>query len=268
MELDRELTTLAFCWRLERRDGIAMGFTSHDRDIVVEGLRYRAAPGMLPSAIVQSDGFEIDSMDVKGALSDAAISAEDLESGRWDGARLWLFAVDWEAPEDALPLARGEFGAVEMIDGSFSAELRGPAAVLERPVVEQTSPECRAELGDRRCRVDLGGRRVIATVIEVDGADLVLDKAEPEENAYGYGVLRWIGGANAGLSADIMASSGAAVTLLDAPFRTVVAGDRVELVQGCDKRFATCVGRFGNALNFRGEPHLPGNDLLTRYPGG
>jgi len=46
-----------------------------------------------------------------------------------------------------------------------------------------------------------------------------------------------------------------------------VQGDRIALRHGCDKSFATCVSRFGNAENFRGEPHLPGNDLLTRYPG-
>jgi hypothetical protein len=42
----------------------------------------------------------------------------------------------------------------------------------------------------------------------------------------------------------------------------------VELTQGCDKRAATCAERFANIANFRGEPHLPGFDLLTRFPGG
>lgn len=39
------------------------------------------------------------------------------------------------------------------------------------------------------------------------------------------------------------------------------------LAQGCDKRLATCVGRFGNALNFRGFPTVPGGDFLTLWPG-
>jgi hypothetical protein len=41
----------------------------------------------------------------------------------------------------------------------------------------------------------------------------------------------------------------------------------VELVEGCDKSLATCATRFANMVNFRGEPYLPGIDLLTRYPG-
>ena len=55
------------------------------------------------------------------------------------------------------------------------------------------------------------------------------------------------------------------VTLRDVPALAVVAGARVEMIEGCDKRFATCIARFANAVNCRGEPHLPGNDLLTRY---
>jgi hypothetical protein len=48
----------------------------------------------------------------------------------------------------------------------------------------------------------------------------------------------------------------------------VEAGVLVELVEGCDRRFVTCCQRFANAANFRGEPYLPGNDLLTRYGTG
>lgn len=266
--LERDLTTMAICWRLDRRDGVAMGFTSHDRDLEIGGLAYRATPGMLPSAIGRSDGFDADTMDVSGALSSAAISVGDLEAGRWDGAAVRVFAVDWEAPDDVVHLARGELGAVEMRDGAFTAELRGPTAALERAVVEETSPECRASLGDRRCRVDLAARRRFARVVETDGEVLTLDAVEPTANAYGYGVLRWLTGGNSGLTAMILSSDGDAVTLRDPPAGPVAAGDLAELIEGCDRRFATCAGRFANALNFRGEPHLPGNDLLTRYAGG
>jgi len=266
--LDRPLTTLAFCWRLERRDGVALGFTAHDRDLLIDGLVYRAAPGMAPSAVTLADGFDAGSMDVAGALSADGISEEDLEAGRWDGAGVRLFAVDWEAPGETVLLARGELGAAERAGAAFTAELRGPAAVLERAVVEQTSPECRATLGDRRCRVDLAGRRALATVVSADGAALEMDRGEASANAHGYGILRWIDGANAGLSAAILSSAGNGILLRDPPALPVAVGDRAELIEGCDRSFATCRTRFGNAANFRGEPHLPGNDLLTRYPGG
>lgn len=127
--LDRDLTTAAMCWRLERHDGVAMGFTTHDRDLWIDGLAYRAAPGMLPSAISLSDGFEPDTLDVQGALTSAAIRGQDLADGRWDGAAVSVFMVDFETPGgEMLALARGELGEVTVRGESFEAELRGPAA--------------------------------------------------------------------------------------------------------------------------------------------
>ena len=42
-------------------------------------------------------------------------------------------------------------------------------------------------------------------------------------------------------------------------------GDTFSVVAGCDKKFATCKAKFANALNFRGFPHLPGNDAAYGY---
>jgi uncharacterized phage protein (TIGR02218 family) len=97
---------------------------------------------------------------------------------------------------------------------------------------------------------------------------VTLDAAEPLANGWGGGRLRWFGGANSGLEDAVARSDGASVTLRRAPRFTVEEGALVELTEGCDKRLQTCADRFGNALNFRGEPYLPGLDLLTRYPGG
>jgi uncharacterized phage protein (TIGR02218 family) len=267
--LEPDLTTIAFCWRVERRDGVAIGFTTHDRELHIDGLAYRAAPGMLPSAITLSDRFEPDTLDVAGALTSDAISDEDLKAGRWDGAAVTIFMVDWADPEgERLHLARGELGEVAVKGSAFQAELRGPTAMLERAVVEQTSPECRAELGDKRCRVDMGARVRVTRIVTVPHEDqLEVASFAGEANAYGYGRLRWISGANSGLERAVLKSAGALLTLREPPHFAAAVGDLVELHEGCDRAFATCRSRFANALNFRGEPHLPGMDLLTRYPG-
>jgi uncharacterized phage protein (TIGR02218 family) len=262
-----DLTTLAFCWRVERRDGVCLGFTSHDRDLQIDDMVYRAAPGMLPSAVSVSDGFEASTLDVSGALTSDSIGEADLAAGRWDRAGVVLFLVDWEdADGERLTLVRGELGDVSVKANGFEAELRGPAALLERPVVEQTSPECRAELGDRRCRVDMAGRVRMTRVIAAPSETVVAVEAAAGP-AFAFGRLRWIGGANSGLESMIAASHGAELTLQEPPPFPVGAGDLVEIREGCDKSFATCTGRFANGENFRGEPHLPGMDLLTRYPG-
>lgn len=266
--VDKDLTTIAICWRIERRDGLALGFTSHDRDLDIGGLRYRAAPGMLPSAIALSDGFEADGLDVEGALTLDAISGDDLSAGRWDGAAVTVFMVDWEdSGAPAIALARGELGDVRVRRNGFEAELRSSVAALERPVAERTSPECRAELGDKRCRVDMAGRTRLVRIVAVSSPTVIDVATETTPGAYRYGRARWLSGRNCGLEVEVAGCEASRLTLRDSPHYPAEAGDLIEIAEGCDKRFTTCVGRFGNGLNFRGEPHLPGMDLLTRYPG-
>jgi uncharacterized phage protein (TIGR02218 family) len=265
--LNRPLATLALCWRVERRDGVTIGLTAHDRDLTIDGLIHRASPGMLPSAIERACGTEADTMEVAGALSADAITEADLLAGRWDGARVVLFAIDWELPSDRTALGEGTIGAVALQAGGFTAELTGAAGALDRPVAEGTAPACRAMLGDQRCRVPMAGRRRFARVVAGEEAMLELDVAEPVAGAWTGGRLRWFGGANGGLESAIAAAAGTTVTLADPPPFPFARSVLVEVVEGCDKSIATCAGRFSNAVNFRGEPFLPGIDLLTRYPG-
>jgi uncharacterized phage protein (TIGR02218 family) len=236
----------------------------------VAGLRYESAPGMAPSAVISTDGLDVDTMDVAGALSSGSINARDLLDGRYDGAGVELFLVDWRAPDAGRQLlAGGTIGTVEAGfggDSAFTASLRGPTALFAATGVETYSPECRAELGDWRCRVPMRGRRRRAQVMAAEEDRILVAGLDAEAAArYAQGELRALSGPTAGLDRRIVASEGAWL-LLDAPIG-LMADDSVMLREGCDKRFSTCMSRFANAANFRGEPHVPGNDLLTRFGG-
>lgn len=260
------LTSVALCWRLERLDGSGIGLTSHDAAILSDGSRHEPSPGMTPAAVTRRLGLEPQSAEAAGALSSSALDEQDLSLGRWDGARVRLTLVDWQGPDAApVPLLGGEIGSVSIEAESFSAELRGAAAALEGPVCPATSAECRAEFGDAKCRIDLAGRTSVAHVVSSDGGTLTLDVAL--DDRFVLGRLRYMSGENCGLATVVLSAVGNVVEVRDLPRGAVESGCRVELREGCDKRFQTCVTRFANAANFRGEPHLPGNDLLTRYPG-
>jgi len=264
--LGKPLATLAFCWRIARRDGVTIGLTSHDRDLEIGHVRYRAAPGMTPSAVRSGIGVEGSDADVEGALVADAIGEADLMAGRWDSAALELRLTEWEAPGVLwLLLARGEIGAVTRRGGAFTAELVGAMAALKAAVAPSTSPDCRAALGDRQCRVDLAGRRHVVAVEGVEGA--VIGVGGLIAGAYAFGFLRWLTGANGGIVQGVMDNGVDTVTLADPPPFAVEPGALALLTEGCDRQLATCAGRFGNVMNFRGEPYLPGTDLLTRYPG-
>lgn len=260
------LTSIALCWRIERSDGCGLALTSHDRDLTIGGTIYEAAPGMLPAAIQRKAGLEPNGGEVAGAITSASLEEQDLALGRWDGSRIAMVAVDWQQPLAAeVPLMQGELGEVRLQQGEFKAELRGAAVRLEAAICPETSPECRAELGDKHCRVDLAGRTMLARIEQIDGAALVMDRTVGPE--FLWGRARFLSGANCGLKTVIVGVDGNRIELRDTVRAAIQTGDRIELCHGCDKSFATCTGRFDNAENFRGEPHLPGNDLLTRYPG-
>jgi len=264
--LRAELVALAWCWRLARRDGVVIGLTSHDRDLTVGGIRYRAAPGMKPSALETSDSLEAATMDLEGGLASDAIAERDLDAGRWDGAELELFVTDWSAADAApVTVARGSLGTVERRGAAFTAELQGVTRLLDRPVCPATSPSCRAMLGDRACRIDLAPRTHSRRVVAISGREATLDTAVAE---MAFGELMWMDGANCGLESPVIGVEGAVLRLAEAPPLAITLPVRVRLIEGCDKQLATCRDRFANAVNFRGEAHLPGNDLLTRYPGG
>lgn len=264
--LAKPLCALAFCWRLERRDGIAIGLTSHDRPLVVDRFRYRPAPGIRPSAIRRDGSGAGEALEIEGALAAGAISAADLDAGRWDGASLAIHLTEWTEPGALwLELARGTLGTVEAQDGQYRVSVASAFAMLDRPVAPETSPTCRAALGDAACAVDLRPLTRIATVAAVEGERVTI--AGVADDAYAFGTLRWLDGPLAGITQAIVAQDGDALILAEPPLRAIPAGARARLVQGCDRRLATCSGRFDNAVNFRGEAFLPGMDLLTRYPG-
>lgn len=259
----------AWCVRLIRRDGLALGMTSHDADLWLEGLRYRAHPSMTLGSLTASNKLNVDTLDLMGALDHRALSAADLAAGRFDGARLTVMLVDWQQPDaGAIVLAEGHLGDVSTRDDRFSAEVRSLTQALQAEVGEVYTPECRADLGDARCKVALMRFTLGTTIAVTDGGRMVtLTGGSQPDNWYAYGRLRWIDGANAGLDVPIASSAGSVLTLRTRPPFLPAVGDRVEARAGCDKWFITCRDKFANARNYRGEPFIPGIDSMVRYPG-
>ena len=52
---------------------------------------------------------------------------------------------------------------------------------------------------------------------------------------------------------------------LNTPVRSIAEGDGFTIRAGCDKRMETCGAKFANTANFRGFPHIPGQDAVLRY---
>jgi uncharacterized phage protein (TIGR02218 family) len=262
----QDLETVAMFWRVLRRDGLAFGLVTHDRDLWFDGILHRTSPGMVPSAIRRSGSLEPDAAEVEGALSHDCISAADLSEGRFDGALVRIGLVDWESFE-RIVLFAGTMGEVIEENRGFSAELVSRKAELHVDRIPRTSPACRARFCEPGCNLDPARFTREASIVEVQPADNAVRIADATAADFVGGSLRWIDGPLVGRSSAIVGLSAAGNLVLADPLPAAIApGMKVRLREGCDHTIGTCGDRFGNAANFQGEPFLPGNDMLTRYP--
>jgi uncharacterized phage protein (TIGR02218 family) len=266
-----DATTTCHAWRVTRRDGTVLGFTDHDVDLTVAGTLCHAASGFATTENEAAAGLAAGSGEVAGGFSSAAISEDDLASGRFDGARVELFLVNWTDPGQHLALAVREIGEVSRAGERFTAELRSIAHRLDQPQGRIYGRRCDASLGDARCRVDLTPFRGAGTVIEMpDRSHLTVGGLSAfAAGFFDRGSLVLAGGQEVAIDGHVLLAEGRARLTLWLPLdRAVQAGETFTIIAGCDKRFATCRSRFSNHLNFRGFPHVPGSDFSYSYVDG
>lgn len=280
--LAQEVTTLATCWRVERTDGAVFGFTSHDRNLTVDGLVYEAATGITRSALEAHAGLAVDNAEATGFLDADAITDDDIRAGAWDHAEVRVFEVNWsDLSQGTLRQLRGWLGEITVEGGRYKCELRGMLAALNVNVIEEFTPGCRARLGDARCTVDVTPYTASGEVFTVASdrefsTDLAAQTVAltpsttgaPPAGYFDGGLLTWATGANAGRSAEVRSSSaGGELVLQLAMSAPVEVGDTFVCVAGCKKDVATCSAKFDNVVNMRAHPHLPGMDQLMRVGG-
>jgi uncharacterized phage protein (TIGR02218 family) len=258
-------TTLAWCWKLTRRDGITLGFTEHDRDLSFGGTTYEAAGGFTASALESTSGLNIDNLDVTGALSSARLDEGDLAAGIYDDAEIEIWRVNWEDVDQRVLMRKGNLGEVSRSGASFTAELRGLAHRLNQPTGRLYQYGCDADFCDARCGLD-GGDWTAAGTVESTSGNREIASTGLGAYAAAYftrGKLTFTSGANAGEVMEVKDHKvGGGLELWRAMTRDIAPGDTFTVMAGCDKQYATCVQKFGNGENFRGFPHMPGSDFV------
>lgn len=268
------LTTVARCWQIVRADGVTLGFTDHDCDLTFVDTVFRAGSGLTALSLEQSTGLSVDNTEAMGALSDAAISEVDIEAGRFDGAKVTAWMVNWADVAERLVVFRGSIGDIVRSGGAFQVELRGLTEPLNQPMGRVYQKPCDALLGDGACGFDVLQEGFFAEVAVQDVVDRRVFRFEGlTDLASGWfarGRLDVLGGDAEGLNVSIKSDQfdgQTRVIELWAPLRADVGtGDALRLVAGCDKRFETCRGKFANQVNFQGFPDIPGDSWITTVP--
>lgn len=264
-------TTLCWCWRLSRNNGSRLGFTDHDRDLTFDGTTFEAASGFTASEIREQVGLSVDNLEVAGALTSDRLSEAALSAGDFDDAGIEIFRVNWQEPAQRVLVRKGSLGEVSRTGTAFTAEVRGLAHYLQQPRGRLFQYTCDADLGDARCEIDLDNPAYRATGevrTVIDSRRVIVDAlGDYASGWFTRGTIAFTSGTNAGRAMEIknhvVRGADVEVELWQPMGDAIAAGDSAIFTAGCDKRFETCAARFCNAVNYRGFPHMPGNDFVT-----
>ncbi|MEP2785016.1 MAG: DUF2163 domain-containing protein [Pseudoruegeria sp.] len=267
-------TTVCRCWSVERCDGVVLGFTDHDGDLSFGGVQFMARTGLAPKSLQQTTGLSVDNSEAIGILSDDAVTDVDIQAGRYDKAVVTAWLVNWSNVAQRHKQFKGLIGEINHGKGQFTAELRGLADVLNQPQGQVYQKSCNAVLGDARCSIDLThptySIQVLAEEIKENQTFTFSDFDQFEAGWFTHGTLRVLSGAAKGLcvhvKSDLLMGSARVIATWEELRADVVTGDQILLQVGCDKRVETCRLKFLNYENYRGFPHIPGEDWMLSYP--
>lgn len=279
----QQTTSIVTCWRATRTDGQVFGFTNHDQDVDFGGVIYYAKGGYTRTDIANNSNLDVDNNDIDGLFDSDLITENDLRAGLWDGCQIEEFEVNWrDLSMGRSHVKTGRLGRVTVSRGRFHVEFLGMSwAFGSTTLTEVTQPGCRATFGDQRCKLNIDGSPSImvgvgsptipvsitytGTVDSFDQtANAIVDVARTQEDGFfNFGKVTMLTGQNAGRTFEVRYYTTGNIALQVIPYPLIEAGDQYRVQRGCDKKFSTCIA-YGNQVNFRGEPHLQGEDLLIR----
>lgn len=259
--MGEEATNFCGLWTITRRDGFVMYITDHDADVTFGGNRYRADVGFTASAVVISSMSNANqSVELDVAMDDDGLKEADFRGRLYDGASCVLQAFNYVNPTaGVMTLFNGRFGRIKFTEHKHCTIEVQSIGAIDAPIANETySQSCRNHLGDGLCRVAIEQLAISIQVVEVlNRQDFIVDTlGNRPTDYYALGQLKWNTGNNTLVPVDIRTNNSS--TLMVGMFYPLAApvevGDRGRLYPGCNKQWSTCGAKFGNQLNFRGEP--------------
>ena len=268
--LKGKLTNVCRCWKISCNDGTVLGFTDHDCDLNFEGLTFRADSGLTASALAQGSGLAVDNTEAMGVLDSEVLTERDIAGGRFDGAEVVTWLVNWAETTQRMIQFRGSIGEITRSGGVFRAELRGLSDALNQARGRVFQKPCSAVLGDVRCGVDLTlpAFSAIGKIVSVDGVSSVKISVEGDypDRWFERGRLTLGSGGALGIKRDDPVGELRKLGFPEGLQHPPEIGSPVRLIAGCDRRIETCRVKFDNIVNFQGFPDIPGEDWLTTFP--
>ena len=252
------VTEYAICWHIKLTNGVQIGVTDHDNDIEVTGVKY------LSKALVKYDVAQKSSNmlkginEISGIIDHELIKEDDILKGKFDNALLSIYLVDYKnIKKSPYLLKQGYIGNIKCSNNQFYADIYPLTEKLNSNIIQSFSPYCRAKFCDKKCQLDKGIYTKIGKIDKVINKNSFLDEGRNEvKGYYDFGTIKFLSGKNKDIILEISNFHNQVIEVILPPLVELNLGDKYEITAGCDKNFSTCINKFNNAINFRGEPHI------------
>jgi len=260
-------TTIAICWRVERKDGTVLGYTSHDKDLISDGVTYSPAEYAEVSNMEQGADGSAGNMDINVAFGEG-ITKIDISKGLYDDAALFVFMLNYnDLAMGIMKLVSGNLGKISIDEYGGKFDFRSLTDRLQNKTGRLYDYRCDAALGDTRCGVTLATYTFSGTVTYVTDQSIFTDTGKTEaDRYYSYGTVEFTSGLNSGWIREVKAFSSGQFSLFAPMPYEIAIGDTYSAIAGCDGFLVACKDTFDNFVNYRGCPHLPGRDEISYYP--
>lgn len=191
-DLKRTATSIVKAFKITRpSDGKVVGLTTADVEFVYGDVTYKPTNAFAGMAASSKSSLAVDNTSAQALLTEE-FTREELLAGMWDNSSVEMFWINPETPENGhVPIRGGKMGEVKVKNQTFEVELRSMMQLLQQPFGEYYTLECSADLGDRRCKLQLeladrwvANERYIAKA----GADAGIGSyvRPPTENGFWY----------------------------------------------------------------------------------
>lgn len=224
-------------------------FTDCDEDISYEGEIYRSGGFFTPNVIISRNELGEDNFTVSGCFNNDIILEGFLE----------IFSL---TNNEKIVLKSGWIGEVKMSGEKFTATINSLSSKTKNIIGKCYSSSCRAAFADQYCKIDKEKYSFSGFVEEVGDANSFIDKNRQEPGGYfNQGILEFFSGENIGKKFQVIMFYETKIYIEEDI--KIKKGDQYKITSGCDKAFDTCISKFSNAINFRGEPFIPNRHKLA-----
>lgn len=265
---------LCECVRITLTSGAVIRFTNHSNQLQIDGQTYSASGSTEINAEELEEGLESDTHDAEGGLESALIKHADLKAGRYNGATVEQFIVDWKYPwKKKLNYRKFVFEEVFWDGEMWRASISGALYKLTETLGSNLTRECRFDLFDSRCGLDISDYLEAGAVasITTQRREFTCTSFDLGDGWFDRGFIQWSSGQNAGQRSYVktyVEEGATAHIVLELPSKFDIAVSNVfSIVPWCNKiKEGDCTLKYQNQKRHGGFPDLLGTTELSVGP--